>query len=333
MSHYQHLSIEEREKILILYTQNQSLRIIAKTIGRSVSTVSRELRRNSNSRRTYSAIEAQRNYQKRRKECRRHKLLANDDLKCKDKRLFLEYQWSPEEISNRLAYEKSNYKISYTTIYRAIYAGLFDEPNLSHGNRGAIRKLRHRGKTRHQKGTIERRGKIIISNRIQDRPKEANERQAIGHWEADTVAGKTGSACLVTITDRCSRYLLVGKITQKHSTLLADKMISMLSAISEQYVKTITPDRGKEFAKHIQISSALSGVQFYFPDPHAPWQRGTNENTNGLIREYLPKSFDIALCSDEEITRFVDKLNKRPRKCLGWKSPYEVFFDKLLHLT
>lgn len=147
------------------------------------------------------------------------------------------------------------------------------------------------------------------------------------------MAGKTGSACLVTITDRCSRYLLEGKITKKHATLLADKMISMLSAISGQYVKTITPDRGKEFAKHNQISSALNGVQFYFPDPHAPWQRGTNENTNGLIREYLPKSFDIALYSDGEITGLVDKLNKRPRKCLGWKSPYEVFFAKSLHLT
>lgn len=182
MSHYQHLSIEEGEKILILYTENQSLRFIAKIIGRSVSTVSRELKRNSNSQRSYSAIEAHRNYLKRRKKCRRHKLLANEDLKCRIKRLFLECQWLTEEISNRLAYEKSNYKISYTTIYRAIYAGLFDEPNLSHGNRGAIRKLRYRGKTRHQNGTIERRGKIVISNRIQDRPKEANERQKIGHW-------------------------------------------------------------------------------------------------------------------------------------------------------
>ena len=332
MSHYYHLSMNEREKVLILYTEKKSLHAIAKTIGRSVSTVSRELKRNNSSNQTYSAIEAQEKYQKRRRRCKRTKLLSNTGLKDIVVRLFLEYQWSPEQIANRLVYEESAFRISYSTIYRAIYAGMLDTGQLSHGNRGVIRKLRHRGKTRRRKDSVETRGKIVISNRIQKRPKEADNRQVIGHWEADTVAGKTGSACLVTITDRCSRYLLAGKVAKKYSTLVADKMVALLSALPKKKRRTITPDRGKEFANHTRVTELLN-LPFYFPDPHAPWQRGTNENTNGLLREYLPKSFDIALSSEENIADFIQKLNHRPRKCLAWKTPYEVFFNQALHLT
>jgi transposase, IS30 family len=335
MSHYHHLSITEREKILVLRPEGKSLRAISVEIGRSVSTISREFKRNGRSDQSYSAIEAQRKYYKRRKKCRRHKLLSNVGLKETVRRLFLELQWSPEQISNRLLLENSIFTISYSTIYRAIYAGLFDtlEQRRSEGNRGAIRKLRHRGKTRRRRGTVETRGKIVISNRIQERPKEADDRQVIGHWEADTLAGKTGSACLVTITDRCSRYLLAGKLTKRYSALVADEMIRLLSALPMKKRKTITPDRGKEFSKHSSVTKALNGLRFYFPDPHAPWQRGTNENTNGLLREYLPKSFDIALSSESDIAGFINKLNFRPRKCLGWKSPHEVFFNRVLRLT
>lgn len=335
MSHYHHLSMNEREKILILYTKKQSMRVIAREIGRSVSTVSREIKRNSMSKCEYSAVEAEKAYQKRRKKCRRRKLLEHVDLNCLVMRLFLQEQWSPEQISNRLIYENNVFRVSYPTIYRAIYAGLFDTPEQrrSEGNRGAVRKLRHRGKTRRRKGTIETRGKIVISNRIQERPKEADSRHVIGHWEADTVAGKTGSACLVTITDRCSRYLLAGKVQKRYSALVAEKMVSLLSILPKKKRRSITPDRGKEFSKHGSVTEALNGLQFYFPDPHAPWQRGTNENTNGLLREYLPKSFDIALSSESDITTFIKKLNLRPRKCLDWKSPHEVFFNQPLHLT
>jgi IS30 family transposase len=335
MSHYHHLSIDEREKILVQRAAGKSLGVIARGVGRSVSTISRELKRNGRSAQDYSAIEAEEKYRKRREKCRRGKLLSDAGVRETVKRLFLEQQWSPEQIANRLALEKSAFTISYSTIYRAIYAGVFDTPEqrCSRGNRGAIRRLRHRGKPRRRKGTVESRGKIVISNRIQERPKEADSRQMIGHWEADTVAGKMGSACLVTITDRCSRYLLAGKAAKKSSALVAGKMIELLSAVPEEKRRTITPDRGKEFATHGSVSKAMNGLPFYFPDPHAPWQRGTNENTNGLLREYFPKSFDIALSPDSDIAGFIDKLNFRPRKCLGWKSPHEVFFNQALHFT
>ena len=268
-----------------------------------------------------------------RDKCKRSRLLDDPERKKLILKLFLQWQWSPEEIDHRLKLEGNPLGVSYSTIYRAIYTGMLDPPGLSHGNRGVIRKLRHRGKTRHTKGHVETRGKIVISNRITDRPKEAASRLVIGHWEADTMAGKVGSACRVTIIDRCSRYLLAGKVTKKYSALVAKKMIDLFQDVSKGRRRSITPDRGMEFAKHNLVTAALDGVQFYFPDPHAPWQRGTSENTNGLLREYLPKSFDIAACSDTEIDAFVTKLNLRPRKCLDWKSPFEIFFNQSLHLT
>lgn len=333
MSHYHHISIEEREKILILLKEEKSIRSVAITLGRAASSISREITRNTECKRGYSAVEAEKKYRHRRKRCRREFLLKNTERLELVRSLFLDQQWSPEEIDQRLKYENNPLKVSYATIYRGIYAGMLDEDKLSHGNRGVIRKLRHHGKTRHTKGYQETRGKIVISNRIEDRPEEANMRETIGHWEADTMAGKTGSACLVTITDRNSRYLLAGTVVKKNAAFVADKMIELLSSLPSSQRRSITPDRGKEFANHPMITDALGGVQFYFPDPHAPWQRGTNENTNGLIREYLPKSFDMAVSSDQEISLFVKKLNLRPRKCLDWKSPYEVFFSQPLHLT
>lgn len=333
MSHYHHLSIDEREKILLLYVAKNSLRTIATALGRSASTISREISRNIDKSKGYSAVLAEKRYRRLRKKCKRCRLLDNPERRSLILKLFLEWQWSPEEIDNRLRVENNSLRVSYTTIYRAIYAGILDPPCLSHGSRGVARKLRHHGKTRHTKSNSETRGKIVISNRIADRPEEATSRTVIGHWEADTVAGKTGSACLVTIVDRCSRYLLAGKTAKKYSALVAHKLIDLLLDVSNDRRKSITPDRGMEFAKHGLVSAALDGIQFYFPDPHAPWQRGTNENTNGLLREYLPKSFDMAAFSDADIAAFVTKLNRRPRKCLDWKSPFEVFFNQSLHLT
>ncbi len=206
------------------------------------------------------------------------------------KDLFLNHQWSPEQISARLKFENSRFTISYNTIYREIYNGKFDEKGLSHGNHGAIRKLRHRGKSRHTKNSEEKRGKIRISNLITGRPEPANNRERLGDWEADTVMGQTGKACLVILTDRKSRYLLCKKITKKRSSLVKQAMLELLN---NQPLRTITPDRGKEFSKHPEIRQELNLVEFYFPLPHHPWQRGTNENTNGLLREYFPKTMDI----------------------------------------
>lgn len=237
-----------------------------------------------------------------------------------------------KKVSNRLKFEHADFSISFITIYRAIYNSIFDTEPLSHGNRGLIRSLRHHGKTRHTKNHVETRGKIRITHSIHDRPKSADDRSGFDHWEADTVAGKTDGACLVTLTDRKSRFLLAGKEPRKKAVYVIEKMIELLISIPNEAVKTITLDRGKEFSNHFAVTEALNNVPFYFPDPHTPWQRGTNENTNGLIREYLPKSKEMDMVDDATIYRMVEKLNSRSRKCLGWKTPYEVFFNKVLHL-
>lgn len=330
MSHYKHITPEEREKILILRFKNFSITAIANSIGRNKSTVSRELMRNTVNGK-YSAISAQEAYEQRRKSCRPKKKLSDPLIFNTVREKFLDHQWSPEQISERLKLEKSDFSISYSTIYRGIYAGMFDtdEERRSKGNRGAIRKLRHRGKTRHTRNHKETRGKIVVSNDLSERPDEANNRSRIGDWEGDTVAGKKSGPCLVTLADRMSRFLLSRKAEKKSSIYVRDTMIQCLQG---QPLYSITPDRGKEFARHAEVTNALDNVPFYFPQPHQPWQRGTNENTNGLLREYFPKGTDLSKYSEEHIQNKVDELNKRPRKCLGYRTPYEVYYSTTLHL-
>ena len=332
MDHYHHLSTRERESILFMRGEGKGIRAIAAALGRAASTISRELKRNL-IKNEYSPSQAEKNYRTRRKRCCPKKVLTDPAAKALVKRLFLEEQWSPEQIANRLREENNAVQVSYSTIYRAIYSRMFDDKKLSHSERGVIRKLRHRGKTRHKKGTEETRGKLKISNPIEERPAEANNRSAFGHWEADTVLGKTGSSCMITLADRKSRYLLLKKIPKKNSVLVRDGIIELLQQLPDDKVASITPDRGKEFSRHSEITEAMNGLPFYFPKPHAPWERGTNENTNGLIREYCPKSVDLENFDDAHFSTFTAKLNRRPRKCLGWKSPYEVFFGMVLHLT
>lgn len=332
MSHYEHLSIKERESILKLRAEGKGIREISRAMNRNAGTISRELKRNGG-KDGYWPAEAEKKYRKRRKKCCRKRILDEPEIKSFVQHKIIDEQWSPEQIANRTKLENSVYQVSHPTIYRAIYAGRLETRKLSHGERGIARKLRHRGKTRRKKGEEETRGKLRISNPIEDRPPAANDRSEMGHWEADTVSGKTGSSCLITLTCRKSRMLLTLKIPKKTSAHVRDGMIQLLRALPPELVRSVTPDRGMEFAKHAEISAALNAVPFYFPPPHSPWLRGTNENTNGLIREYCPKSTDLETFVPSFFAAFTNKINLRPRKCLGWRSPFEIFFNQLLHLT
>lgn len=327
MSPYKHLTLFERERIMFFKAKGYKITQIAEKFGRNKSTISRELKRNSSQ--EYLPAEAEAKYQQRRKACKPHRKLEDPKLYALARDLFLVHQWSSEEIAGRLKYEHKR-TVSYNTIYREIYAGTFDDPHKSHGNRGAVRKLRHHGKSRHTKNYVERRGKIKISNPISERPKAADKRQRLGDWEADTVVCKRDCACLVTLADRKSRFLICAKADRKNAVNVGQVMIERLKG---EPLCSITPDRGKEFARHAEVSEALEGVKFYFPLPHHPWQRGTNENTNGLLREYFPHGKDISDVPDAYIQAKVDELNKRPRKCLGYKTPYEVYYSTSLHLV
>ena len=180
-------------------------------------------------------------------ECKPKRKLADPKLFDFVKQKFLQENWSPEQIAARLKYEQSALSISFVSIYRGIYAGWFDEKGLSHGARGAIRKLRHRGKRRHTNDYVEKRGKIPISHHLTERPSEAETRSRLGNREADTVLGAAGKACLLTLTDRKSRFSIVRKLPAKRAESVAK---AMSEALHNQPLESITPDRGKEFAKH-----------------------------------------------------------------------------------
>ena len=188
--------------------------MIAKELGCSKATISRELRRNGSDT-LYILAMAHKQYRTHCKKCCPHKKLDNPDLLALVKDKFIKHQWSPEEIAGRLRLEKHCASISYATIYRGIYAGIFDEAKRSCGARGAARNLRYKGKTRHKKGHKERHGKICISNEFSARPRAANHRRRLGDWEGDTVAGKTGRACLVTLVDRKSRFAPAARRTKR----------------------------------------------------------------------------------------------------------------------
>ena len=216
MCHYTHLTPFEREKILFFLAEGKSITEIAHLLNRSKSTISRELLRNAapaDQPMSYCPLTAQALYKQRRKACRPHKRLEYAPLHSYIQICILAYHWSPEEIVGRIQLEHGCRLVSVPTIYRAIHAGLLNPPGAS--AKFVLRKLRHHGKRRHKKGNEEHRGKFVISHPIEDRPASATNRSVRGHWEADTVVGKQGKACLVTLVDRKSRYLLGGKAASK----------------------------------------------------------------------------------------------------------------------
>ncbi|MDF7637826.1 IS30 family transposase [Leuconostocaceae bacterium ESL0958] len=330
MNQYCHLTPFERSRIELLHNQGCSLRKIAKRIQRSPATISRELRRGRVNQ-DYQAEQAQAIYLAKRKRSVRQRLLSNATLRNLIAQLIQINHWSPEQIAAYLSLN-TGYQISYSTIYRGIYLDNLGQKRKSRGARGIARSLRHRGKTRRRRGQLERRGQIQMPNSIHDRPLQAQQRLRIGDWELDTIFGKTGGQVLVTLVDRATRRLLLGRARSKKAADVCTTIDRLLAQLSDQELYTITPDRGKEFSKHALISEKYQ-VSFYFPDAHAPWQRGSNENTNGLIREYCPKNKDIQDYSDAYLNEMVDQINNRPRKIFGWQSSNQVYQEKLLHLN
>lgn len=331
MGQYAHLSIGEREDIMCLRREGVSVSGIARAIGRDKATVSRELSRNSfplGRGSCYRASTAQARYEARRRRCVRPRLLDDPGLRSLVQGKILGELWSPQQVAGRLALETGARPVSCATIYRAVRERLLDTPELSGTRRGLAGRLRHKGRRRHRAGEPDRRGRIVVSHGIGERPAAAEARERLGDWESDTVAGRQGGPCLVTNVDRKSGYLVGGKAERRASAEVRDVMVESLGG---ERLETVCPDRGKEFALHAEVTREL-GVEFYFALPHHPWQRGTNENTNGLLREWFPKGCDLSAVTDEEVREVYDRLNRRPRKRLGYRTPFEVYHDTVLHL-
>ena len=313
---YKHITTNERCCIANFLSLGLSLRKIAKHLNRNISTISREVKRNSTNGK-YLAHIACENYAKNRKNCGAKGKSSNPTL-IKYIEDGLEKTWSPEQIAGRLRLDyqdDKSMKIGFKTIYRWLY-----QKNIAKGN---VNRLRRKGKSLNRKET---RDKFNIGKSIKDRPKEVRKRETIGHWELDTVVSSRGKskACLSTFVERKSRFLIAQVMENRKSLTLNFHCFTAFKDIPTNLIKTFTVDRGKEFAGYVDIENTLN-IDVYFADAYASWQRGTNENTNGLLREFYPKKFDFSSINQKELDNIVTIINNRPRKCLGYKTPAEVF--------
>ena len=313
---YKHITTNERCCIANFLSLGLSLRKIAKHLNRNVSTISREVKRNSTNGK-YLAHIACENYAKNRKNCGAKGKSSNPTL-IKYIEDGLEKTWSPEQIAGRLRLDyqdDKSMKIGFKTIYRWLYQKIIAKGN--------VNRLRRKGKSLKPKET---RGKFNIGKIIKDRPKEVRKRETIGHWELDTVVSSRGKskACLSTFVERKSRFLIAQVMENRKSSTFNFHCFTAFKDIPTNLIKTFTVDRGKEFAGYVDIENTLN-IDVYFADAYASWQRGTNENTNGLLREFYPKKFDFSSINQKELDNIVTIINNRPRKCLGYKTPAEVF--------
>jgi IS30 family transposase len=308
---YHHLSREERYQISALLKEGLNQSEIALNLGRHKTTISREIARNSGLR-GYRPKQAC-FLAEQRSICSRNarQIHPSDWLLVKR---YLQIQWSPEQISAEVS-------ISHETIYRHIYADKsFGGTLYSH-----LRCLKKRRKR--YAGGRERRGQIIGRRAISERPAHIEERRQIGHWEGDTLIGKSHKQAIVSLVERKSGYAVLAKVQNKTAYQVSTAIINRLKPIKNT-VRTLTYDNGKEFADHATIDKALGSVS-YFADPYSSWQRGSNENLNGLIRQYVPKSRPLSTLSAQELARIECLLNNRPRKRLGFKTPHEVFTQSM----
>ena len=319
------LSLEEREEISRGLAAGLSIRMIAEGMGRSASTICREV--NGNGGRTrYRALVADRGAQRRALRPKRAKLAQCRRLRNVVERK-LEARWSPEQISAWLARAYPNdpeMRVSHETIYQSLFVQ----------GRGALRRELHsclrsgRAMRRAKAYTKGRVGQGQIKNMvmISERPAEVKDRAVPGHWEGDLIFGKKMTA-VGTLVERRSRYVVLLKLPNGHGaeavrTAIAKRILTM----PVQLRRSLTWDQGKEMAEHVQFT-VDTGVQVYFCDPKSPWQRGSNENTNGLLRQYLPKSADLSQCTQRELDAIARSLNNRPRQTLGWMTPSQAFAD------
>jgi IS30 family transposase len=311
---YKHLTEEERSQIAQLKAARHGVREIGRRLGRSASTISREIARNRYpTDGSYKSWHAQRMYQGRRRRARQGSRL--EVLEWMEVEALIRQDFSPEQVAGRLKLE-GGLRISHETLYRYIWRDKEAGGTLYQHLRGA-RKQRRKGY-----GNYDSRGRLAGKRRIEDRPAEAEGRTEIGHWEVDTVHGQ-GRGSNATIVDRKTGYVLIGKLTARTASA-TNARLRMLMAKHPESFTTITADNGCEFHAYRDLEEETS-VEFYFANPYHSWERGTNENTNGLIRQYLPKGCSMDDLSQARCNAIARKLNDRPRKRHGFRTPAELF--------
>ena len=315
---YTQLTQEQRYQIHSLLKMEHSQTEIAECLGVHKSTVSRELRRNMGQR-GYSPKQAHHKALIRRGHSR--KRIMSKRWAVVEAKIRLE--WSPEQISGWLK-RHAAVEVSHEWIYQYVLAD-------KHAGGTLYRHLRCQKKRRKRYGSYDRRGKLPNRVSIEERPVIVFKRQRIGDWEVDTIVGKGHRQAIVSLTERKSRLVLLQKVERRTADLVSDAVIGLLQPIAE-HSHTITGDNGKEFAEHERISHALN-TDFFFAHPFAAWERGTNENMNGLVRQYIPKRRQFDTISEHELSFITNRLNHRPRKCLDYRTPFEVFLEHSVALA
>ena len=315
MRNYKQLTYEQRCQIYALKKTGMSQQQIADIIGVSQSTISRELARNTGER-GYRHQQAQRKRDERCAEAAKALKMTPEILRLIEPKL--REKWSPEQISGWLLEEREE-RLSHETIYRHVWADKASGGDL-------FRYLRRQGKA-YQSRRKGQAGRGYIKNRvsIDERPAIVDEKGRVGDWEIDLVIGKGHSGALVTIVERATSFTVSTRINDKSAKTVTAATIALLEPYKDQ-VLTITADNGKEFAYHEQMTAALD-AQVYFADPYSSWQRGLNENTNGLLRQYWPKKTNFKKVSKKEVSAVIVELNSRPRKKLGYKTPADLMAE------
>ena len=316
------LTLAEREEISRAVVAGQSIRSIGALLGRSPSTISREIRRNGGQE-CYRANQAEQSAWDsacRPKTCK----LAEDPALAQLVARKLQLLWSPEQIAGWLKqtypYDE-NYHVSHETIYRTLFIqarGALKKELLQH-----LRRTRAMRRSQHHTQKTANHGRIIDAVSISERPAAVEDRAVPGHWEGDLLFG-SGNTQIATLVERQSRYVMLVKVASKDTETVINALIKNARKLPQALYKTLTWDRGKEMAGHKRFTLATD-INVYFCDPQNPWQRGTNENTNGLLRQYFPKGTEISSYSQTQLNTVARKLNQRPRKTLGYQTPAEIF--------
>ena len=311
---YHQLTPQERYLISHLRKQGLCVAQIARQMKRHRSTIAREVSRNLSNSGVYRPSKAQEKTNGRRSRSRRNGHFSDAEY-----RLVAHYirkQWSPEQVSGWLK-KQGKLNISHETIYRYIWANKKRGGDLWKHLRGSPKKRRKRY------GAYDSRGRIAEKRHISERPAEVETRRTLGHWEIDTVMGSPDKHCILTLVERKTGYILIGKLPNKTKEATEQRAVKLIRK-HRQKVHTITSDHGTEFHSYRQIEQR-TGVLFYFANPYHSWERGSNENANGLIRQYLPKKKSMKELTQQHCTHIAAKLNTRPRKRLDWKTPKECY--------
>lgn len=317
------LSLDDRVEIKLGLERRESMRSIARRIGRHVSTVSREVSCNAGVK-GYKPMDAHVSARDRARRPKARKLGVNPKLRDRvahDLRRF----YSPEQISARLKEEFGDdpcMNISHETIYKTLFVQGRGELK-----RELARCLRTGRAQRIPANRMERRGRLKDMVPISERPAEVQDRAVPGHWEGDLLIGQKGKSALGTLVERSTRYVMLFALPDGYSAeKVREAMTKTIKKLPASLCRTLTWDQGREMAQHVQFTID-TGVQVYFCDPHSPWQRGSNENTNGLLRQYFPKGMDLSMITPAQLRWAQDTMNDRPRKTLGWRKPKEVLSE------